>query len=257
MILDEILATTRRRVEERKAARRVAELDCIAAKQQPPRDFVAALSGTGVSLIAEVKRASPSKGCLSLDLDAGATARTYQAAGAAAVSVLTEPEYFRGSLNDLEAVRAAVDLPVLQKDFILDVYQLWEARAGGADAVLLIAAALPMAELAKLLHATHQLAMTALVEVHDGAELERVLELDPRVIGINNRDLKDFRVTLETTFKLKSKIPRDRIVVSESGIHTREDVKMLEEAGVHAILVGESLVISADPAAKIRELLGR
>ncbi|MBM3132447.1 MAG: indole-3-glycerol phosphate synthase TrpC [Chloroflexi bacterium] len=256
MILDEIIASTRRLVEQRKIERPVAELDCRAATQHPPRDFAAALKGSGIKLIAEIKRASPSKGPLAPNLDAPSLARTYEKAGTAAISVLTEPDFFKGSLADLEAVRAAVCLPILRKDFIVDTYQLWEARASGADAVLLIAAALPMGEMARLLKATGQLAMTALVEVHDRTELERVLELDAKVIGINNRNLRTFSVSLKTTLELRPIVPKGKIVVSESGIHTTNDVQRLRDAGVNAILVGEALVTSPDPAGKIAELLG-
>ena len=255
MILDKILAATRKSVERQKAGRPLAELDCKAASQRPPRDFAASLKGQGIQLIAEIKRASPSKGPLAPNLDAPSLARTYEKAGASAISVLTEPEFFRGSLADLEAVRAAVDLPILRKDFIVDPYQLWEARAAGADAVLLIAAALPAGDLRRLIKATEQLAMTALVEVHDRKELEQALELDAPVIGINNRNLRDFSVSLETTLELRPLIPGGKVVVSESGIHSRADVQRLRDAGVNAILVGEALVTSPDPDGKIQELL--
>lgn len=257
MILDTILASTRKLVEKRKVARPLAKLDCRAASQLPPRDFAAALKGQNIRLIAEIKRASPSKGPLAPNLDAPALARIYEKAGAAAISVLTEPEFFKGSLADLETVRAAVNLPLLRKDFIIDAYQLWEARAAGADAVLLIAAALPAGDLRRLLKATGQLAMTAVVEVHDQAELERALELDAKVIGINNRNLRTFSVSLETTIELCPLVPKGKVLVSESGIHSRADVQRLRDAGVNAILVGEALVTNPDPAAKIKELLGK
>jgi len=224
--------------------------------QQPPRDAIAVLNKPGISLIAEIKRASPSKGPLAPDLDAVSLAQTYEKSGASAISVLTETEYFKGSTSDLEAIREVVDVPILRKDFIVDPYQVWEARAIGTDLVLLIAAALPMGELARLNQAIEGLAMTALIEVHNRRELEQVLELNPKIIGINNRNLADFSVSLETTITLHSLIPKDMIVVSESGIHTRKDVKRLEDIGVNAILVGEALVKSTDPAAKIQELLG-
>lgn len=256
MILDEIIATTRKTIEERKELCPLDELDCRCQGQQPPRDFAAALNLRGINLIAEIKRASPSKGTIAPDLDPAALSRVYQESGAAAISVLTEPGYFRGSLGDLEAVRQTVSLPVLRKDFIIDLYQVWEARASGADAVLLIAAALPMDDLMRLSQAITDLAMTPLIEVHNRLELERVLELDPEVIGINNRDLHDFSVSLDTTLELRGLIPEGKTIVSESGIHTKEDVRRLEGAGVNAILVGEALVRSPDPAAKIRELIG-
>jgi len=195
-------------------------------------------------------------GLIAANIDAAALARTYEEAGAAAVSVLTESEYFRGSLADLEAVRAAVALPVLRKDFIVDSYQVYEARAHGADAVLLIVAILLPGELCKLLQTAHSLGMAALVEVHDREELGQALAVNPKVIGINNRNLADFSLSLETTVELRPLVPPDKIIVSESGIHTRDDVRILEDIGVNAILVGESLVRSADPARKIRELLG-
>ncbi|MBT4511893.1 MAG: indole-3-glycerol phosphate synthase TrpC [Chloroflexi bacterium] len=256
MILDEIIATTWKLLEERKLNRPLADLDCAVMNQQPPIDFAAALSEPGIGLIAEIKRASPSKGPLAPDLDATSTAITYEESGANAISVLTETEYFKGSLADLEAVRGSVAIPILRKDFIVDPYQIWEARASGADAVLLIAAALPTSDLLRLYKTVEGLAMTALVEVHNRKELERVLGINPKVIGINNRNLSDFSVSLETTLELRSLIPNDKIVVSESGIHTRDDVKKLEQSGVNAILVGEALVKSADPSLKIRELIG-
>jgi len=256
MILDEIIATTWKLLEQRKAERPLAQLDCDCMNQKSPRDAFAALGKPDISLIAEIKRASPSKGPLAPDLDTVSMAQTYEASGASVISVLTETEYFKGSLADLEAVREAVDVPILRKDFVVDPYQVWEARASGADMVLLIAAALPMSDLTRLHQAIEDLAMTALIEVHNQQELEQVLELDPKIIGINNRNLTDFSVSLKTTLDLRSLIPNDKIVVSESGIHTREDVETLEAAGVSAILVGEALVTSTDPAAKIRELLG-
>jgi indole-3-glycerol phosphate synthase len=256
MILDQIVASTKRLIGERKSRMCLAELEQAAREQAPPRDFTAALGGSKIKLIAEVKRASPSKGLLAPNIDTAALARTYQQAGAAAVSVLTEPEYFKSSLADLESVRAAVGLPILRKDFILDPYQVYEARAHGADAVLLIVAILSVGELRSLLDAAHSLGMVALVEVHDREELEQALAVDPKLIGINNRHLEDFSISLETTMQLCPLVPGDKIIVSESGISTRDEVKTLEEIGVDAILVGEALVSSADPAGKIRELLG-
>jgi len=256
MILDDIIATTRKSLEQRKEQRPLALLDCDCMNQNPPRNAIAALSKPGINLIAEIKRSSPSKGPLAPDLNAVSLAQTYERSGASAISVLTEPDYFKGSLADLKSVVNAVQVPVLRKDFIIDFYQVWEARASGADMVLLIAAALPMGELAKLQEAIIDLAMTPLIEVHNRRELDQVLELKPGLIGINNRDLATFKVNIDTTLELRSLIPKDVIVVSESGIHTREDVQSLENAGVNAILVGEALVKSSDPAATIRQLLG-
>ncbi|MCL0089810.1 indole-3-glycerol phosphate synthase TrpC [Dehalococcoidia bacterium] len=229
-------------------------VSAVEGRLNPGEDAFSLLRASFLKLIAEVKRASPSKGLLAPNIDAATFARTYEEAGAAAVSVLTESEYFRGSLTDLESVRAAVGLPILRKDFILDPYQVYEARAHGADAVLLIVGILSPVELRSLLETTHSLGMTALVEIHDREELEQVLAIDPEIIGINNRNLADFGVSLETTVQLRLLVPG--LVVSESGIHTRDDVVKLEDAGVDAILVGEALVSSPDPARKIRELLG-
>jgi len=256
MILDEIVTATRKSLARRKAQTPLSTLERERTRQPLPQDFAGALEGQGISLIAEVKRASPSKGALRLDLDAAALASTYSQSGAAAISVLTESSYFRGSLADLEAVRRAVRLPILCKDFIVDPYQIYEASAYGADAVLLIVAVLTQEELGLLLETAHLLEMEALIEVHNRDELMRALELSPRVIGINNRNLADFSVDLETTFKLRPLVPPETVVVSESGIDNRKDLVCLEEAGVSAILVGEALVINPNPAAKIRELLG-
>lgn len=255
MFLDEIVAQTRHLVAERKGQKPLTELEREVSRCQEVRDFAAALQKPGLALIAEIKRASPSKGWLNPDLDAAALAQLYAQGGAAAISVLTEPAFFRGSLDDLAGAREAVELPVLRKDFILDPYQVYEARGCAADAVLLIAAILSPSELAALIELAHSLGMSALVEVHHHEELERALACGARIIGINNRNLADFSVDLETTPKLRPLIPPDIPVVSESGIHSQADVLLLRRAGVNAILVGEMLVTSADPAAKIRELL--
>ena len=256
--LDRLVASTLEYLPQRKALRPLEEMKRLADGQRPARDFVGALRGEGrarIRLIAEVKRASPSKGMLCPSLDAPALARQYERAGAAAVSVLTEPRYFLGSLDDLTEVRAAVDVPLLRKDFTLDPYQVYEARACGADAILLIAAMLSQDQLAHLLDVTHGLGMAALVEIHDEEELERAAAAGPGVIGINNRNLVNFTVDLETTLRLRRLVPGGTALVSESGIHTRTDVQRLARAGVDAILVGEALVTSADPAASVRELL--
>lgn len=235
----------------------LAAIKRVVAHLDQPRDFSGALKGEGIKLIAEVKRASPSKGLLRPDLDASALACIYGGSGAAAISVLTESDYFRGGFADLEATRREVDLPLLCKDFIVDRYQIYEARAHGADAVLLIVAILAQDELKLLLETAHSLGMAALVEVHNRDELLRALKLSPRIIGINNRNLADFSVDLETTLSLRPVIPPSFVVVSESGIHTRDHVVSLQKAGVDAILVSEALVTSTDPAVKIGELLGQ
>jgi indole-3-glycerol phosphate synthase len=257
MILEQIVNSTRKSVAKRKSQTPLSEIEKASSRQPPPRDFVGALQGDNTRLIAEIKRASPSKGLLRTNLDAASLARTYSRSGAAAISVLTESEYFLGSFADLETVRMQVDLPLLCKDFIVDRYQIYEARAYGADAILLIPAILTQLELKALLETAHSLGMAALVEVHNRDELMKALRVSPRIIGINNRNLEDFSVDLETTTKLRHLIPSGVVVVSESGIHSRDDVLTLQEAGINAILVGEALVTSADPAAKMAEFLGK
>jgi indole-3-glycerol phosphate synthase len=257
MILEQIVNSTRKSLARRKSQTPLPEIEKAVSHQAPPRDFAGALIGDRIRLIAEIKRASPSKGLLCANLDATALARTYTQGSAAAISVLTASEYFRGSFADLETVRSQVDLPLLCKDFIVDRYQIHEARAHGADAILLIAAILTQVEMKALLDTAHSLGMAALVEVHNHDELKKALGVSPGIIGINNRNLEDFSVNLETTTKLLHFIPSGVVVVSESGIHSRDDVLRLQQAGVNAILVGEALVTSPDPASKIAELLGK
>jgi len=213
-------------------------------------------AGEGIKVIAEVKRSSPSKGPIRPDLSVEDLVRSYERGGACAVSVLTEPEHFGGSLNDLVRARTATALPLLRKDFIIDPYQLLEARACGAGAVLLIAALLPGGELARLLAETEALDLDALVEVHDEAELEAALEAGAAIIGINNRDLRTLEVDLETTHKLAQLVPRDRTLVSESGYTQRGQLSGLAALGVDAVLVGEALVREKDPCLALRELTG-
>ncbi len=257
--LRNILTHKRREITEAKAAQSLAALKAEAARQTPPRDLAAALNAPGVSLIAEVKRASPSKGWLAPDLDPARQARHYAAGGAAAISVLTDRKFFKGTLQDLRAVRAAVELPVLRKDFILDAYQVYEARAVGADAILLIAAALPGPTLQPLRALALDLGMQALVEVHSKEELMQALALPrngpPLIVGINNRDLRTFRVDLKTTETLRPLVPPDVIVVAESGVATPEDVSRLAALQVHATLVGSALVTTADPEPVVRQLV--
>ena len=255
-ILDDIVRDTREELARRRAARPSAELERACRGLGAPRDLEGALRPApgGVALIAEVKRASPSRGVLAADIDPAALARRYAAAGAAAISVLTDAKYFRGSLEDLVQVRAAVGVPVLRKDFTLDEYQLWEARAAGADAVLLIVAILPPPRLRDLLAAAKGLGLAALVECHTAAELDGALAAGSRVVGINNRDLGTFETRLETTLELAPLIPPGPIVVSESGFFTAADVRRVAAAGVRAVLVGEGLVRAPDVAAKVREL---
>ena len=256
MILNQIVESTRKSLAQQKSQTPLAAVKRAIGYQDLPRDFTNALKGQNISLIAEVKRASPSKGLLCLNLAASSLARIYSQSGAAAISVLTEQDYFWGSFADLETARVEVKLPLLCKDFIVDRYQIYKARAHGADAVVLIAAILTRYELGILLETAHSLGMTALIEVHNRDELAKALKLSPRIIGINNRNLADFSVDLKTTLSLRPLIPPEVVVVSESGIHTRDDVLSMQKAGVDAILVGEALVTSPKPAAKINELLG-
>jgi indole-3-glycerol phosphate synthase len=254
-ILDRILASKRREIEQARAGE--AELERRAAAAPPPRDFRAALeSRPGVQVIAEVKKASPSAGVMKADFDPAAVARLYDMHGAACVSVLTDGPFFQGSLADLAAVRAAVALPILRKDFILDRIQLLEARAVGADAVLLIAEALDDAALSRLLRQAGELGLQALVELYDRDNLPRVADAGARLIGVNNRDLRTFETRLEQTLELADKMPANACLVSESGIRTRADVERLQAAGVRAVLVGETLMRASDVGAKLRELRG-
>jgi indole-3-glycerol phosphate synthase len=256
-ILDEILDWKQVEIAQAKRDKPLAVLQAEVEDTSPTRDLVAALRAPGVSLIAEIKRASPSKGPLRPDLDPRSLATIYQANGAAAISVLTDTRFFRGSLQDLRVVRRSVDVPVLRKEFVLDPYQVYETRALGADALLLIVAALDDDQLAALYALICDLDMVALVEVHNEDELQRALALSPRVIGINNRDLHTFEVRLETTERLRSEVSGEIVLVAESGIHTAKDVTRLANAGVDAMLVGESLVRAQDVGAQVRELTGR
>ncbi len=255
-VLSQILADKRTEVDC--ARRRIphAELEKRIRDLPPALGFESALrAAPSPALIAEVKKASPSKGVIRADFDAVSIARTYAQNGAACLSVLTDEPYFQGHLSHLRAIRDAVDVPLLRKDFLFDDYQLLEARAAGADAVLLIVAALTATELEWMLEATHALGMDALVEVHDKEELDEALATSARLIGINNRDLHRFRTTLQTTLDLLPRVPPDRLVVSESGISHRADVQKLSEAGVHAILVGEAFMREPDIAGKMHEML--
>jgi indole-3-glycerol phosphate synthase len=257
-ILDKIVATKRTEIAAAKA--RLPELElCAQAKDTPPRkDFFGALAAEGpIKLIAEVKKASPSKGIIRADFDPVAIAGTYAASGATCLSVLTDEPYFQGHLDYLRNIRAAVDLPLLRKDFILDTYQLLEARVAGADAVLLIAECLDDCNLRKLHHEALDLGLTPLVELYEPANLPRVLAAGATLIGVNNRDLRTFEVDLEHTIRLRREIPEECVLVGESGIATHDDVARLAAAGVDAILVGESLMRQTDIAAAVRALLGR
>jgi len=259
-ILRKIVATKRDEVAAGKAARDLAALRREAEARGGQRDFVAALRGAaearGAAVIAEVKKASPSKGVLRADFRPAEIAASYERHGAAALSVLTDAPFFQGSREALEAAREACALPVLRKDFMVDPWQLFEARAMGADCILLIAAILGDAELADFEATARALGMAVLVEVHDRAELERALRLSTPLIGINNRDLRTFEVSLDTTLAMLPAVPPERIVVSESGIHAPADVARLRAAGVRAYLVGEAFMRAPDPGAALASLIG-
>lgn len=256
--LDRILDSTRQRVAEAKALRSQADLERDARHAGAPRAFAAAIRAPGMSLIAEVKRRSPSKGEIRAVIDPAQVAVAYQQGGARCLSVLTEPEFFGGCLADLAAARAAAGLPALRKDFMLDPYQVVEARAAGADAVLLIVAALGDAGLFADLAATAaDYGMAALVEVHDEAELDAAFAIEPEVVGVNQRDLRTFVVDTSLAIRLRERIPAGVAMVAESGIATRADVAALEAAGIEGMLVGETLMRSGDPAATVATLLGR
>ncbi|RIK76002.1 MAG: indole-3-glycerol phosphate synthase TrpC [Planctomycetota bacterium] len=257
-ILDKIVVTKRFEIDTAKRAVSEAALRERLGDAPPRRDFFAALSAPGpIKLIAEVKKASPSVGLIRADFDPVAIAKTYAAHGAACLSVLTDEPYFQGRLEYLAAIRAAVDLPLLRKDFILDTYQLVEARLAGADAVLLIAECLDDCNLRKLHNAALELGLAPLVELYEPANLPRVLAAGATLIGVNNRDLRTFDVDFEHTLRIRRDVPDDCILVGESGIRTRADVEKLEAAGVDAILVGESLMREPDIGAAVDRLLGR
>ena len=254
-ILERIVETKRREIAL--LARRAGELEAEARSRPRPRDFRRALARPGeVGLIAEVKRRSPGAGAIRPDLDPAVLGAAYQAGGACALSVLTDREYFHGSLEDLKRARAAVDLPVLRKDFLLSDVQLYEARAAGADAVLLIASILDDGQLRRLRTLAEALGMAALVEVHDAREMARALASGATLVGVNNRDLRDFTTRLGTTYEVMGAVGDGIVLVSESGIRTRSDVESLGMRGVDAILVGTTLLRAPGPGDKARELAG-
>lgn len=259
-ILRNIIARKHEEIAERQRRCTIAELRARAAEQAPSRGFVNALSeriaAGEPAVIAEIKKASPSKGVIREDFDPVAIARSYEAGGAACLSVLTDVDFFQGADVYLQQARTATKLPVIRKDFLVDPYQVTEARALGADCVLLIVAALDNVQLRDLNELASELGMDVLVEVHDRTELESALQLPNRLIGINNRNLHTFDVTLQTTFDLLPAIPEDRLVVTESGILTKADVAMMREKQVHGFLVGESFMRAADPGEKLAELFG-
>ena len=257
-ILKKILARKAEEIAARSRTVSLRELQQQAATADAPRGFINALqqktAAGQAAVIAEIKKASPSRGVLREDFDPALIAASYEKGGAACLSVLTDIDFFQGADAYLQAARAACSLPVLRKDFFLDPYQVYEARALGADCVLLIVAALDDAMLLELLQLAEQLGMDALVEVHDASELDRALALPARLVGINNRDLRTFETSLETTLGFLEQLPDDRIVVTESGIHTPADVALMRARGVNVFLVGEAFMKAPDPGEKLAEL---
>jgi indole-3-glycerol phosphate synthase len=253
-ILERIVGVKRAEVAAAKKRAPLSTLEVICEKAAPPRNFVGVLRAKQPAVIAEIKKASPSRGVLRAEFHPAAIARSYEKAGAACLSVLTDREFFQGAPEHLQAARAACSLPVLRKDFIVDPYQVVESRAMGADCILLIAACLSLEEMRSLEKQAHALGMAVLVEVHEAGELELALHLATPLIGINNRDLRSFETRLETTLELLPRIPRERIVVTESGILSAADVSRMQSANVHAFLVGEAFMRAADPGVALDEL---
>ena len=259
-ILERILNRKGQEIAERQREHSLADLYARAADRDAPRGFVASLRASladgRAGVIAEIKKASPSKGLIREHFDPAAIAASYEAGGASCLSVLTDHDFFMGSEADLEAARSACSLPVLRKDFVIDPWQVAESRAIGADCILLIVAALEQARMEELASAAADLAMDVLVEVHDGEELDRALALAPAMLGINNRNLRTFDTTLETTLALAPKVPDDTLLVTESGIHSVEDVATMRQANIHAFLVGEAFMRQDDPGAHLCALFG-
>ena len=259
-ILERILTRKGQEIAERQREHSLADLYAREADRDAPRGFVASLRASlaagRAGVIAEIKKASPSKGLIREHFDPAAIAASYEAGGASCLSVLTDHDFFMGSEADLEAARSACSLPVLRKDFVIDPWQVAESRAIGADCILLIVAALEQARMEELASAAADLAMDVLVEVHDGEELDRALALAPAMLGINNRNLRTFETTLETTLALAPKVPDDTLLVTESGIHSVEDVATMRQANIHAFLVGEAFMRQDDPGAHLCALFG-
>ena len=257
MILDTIVAHKRKELLDEQDQISLSELKSKLTDVPPTQDFFSAITNpNSINLIAEVKKKSPSKGIIRSDFDPVQIANTYQENGAAAISVLTDKHFFDGNLSYLSSIREAVNLPLLRKDFTIHPYHIFQARVAGADAVLLIVAVLTPDELKAYIEIATSLSLVSLVEVHTEEELEIALDADAAIIGINNRDLRTFNTTLDTTYNLLELIPEDKVVVSESGIYTRDDVEALREVGIKAILVGESLMRSSNIGEKVRELIG-
>ena len=257
-ILNKILATKAEEIAAAQAKLPLAEVQALAAQQASVRDFVGAIrskiAAGKAAVIAEIKKASPSKGVIREDFRPAEIAVSYEQGGAACLSVLTDEQYFQGSADYLKQARAACSLPVLRKDFMIDAYQVYEARAMGADCILLIAAALTLAQMQQLEAVAHSLGMAVLVEVHNGEELEQAIQLTTPLLGINNRNLRTFEVTLDTTLGLLEKISGDKIVVTESGIFTADDVKLMRDHAVHTFLVGEAFMRQDNPGAELAKV---
>lgn len=257
-ILNKILATKAEEIAAAQARLPLAEVQALAAQQAPARDFVGAIrskiAAGKAAVIAEIKKASPSKGVIRADFKPAEIAASYEQGGAACLSVLTDEQYFQGSADYLKQARAACSLPVLRKDFMIDAYQVYEARAMGADCILLIAAALTLAQMQELESVAHSLGMAVLVEVHNGEELAQAIQLTTPLLGINNRNLRTFEVTLDTTLGLLEKISGDKIVVTESGIFTADDVKLMRDHAVHTFLVGEAFMRQDNPGAELAKV---
>ncbi len=257
-ILNKILATKREEVAASKAKLGLDEVKLLAKNQPNSRNFVGAIrkkiAAGKAAVIAEIKKASPSKGVIRADFKPAQIAKSYEAGGAACLSVLTDVQYFQGSSEYLKQARAACSLPVLRKDFMIDPYQVYEARAMGADCILLIAAAIDLPKMRELESIAHSLGMAVLVEVHNGEELDLALQLETPLLGINNRNLRTFDVTLDTTLGLLARIPAGKTVVTESGIFTADDVKLMRENNVHTFLVGEAFMRQDDPGAELKKV---
>lgn len=257
-ILNKILATKRRELNDALQAAPLLAVRVSAESMPNPRDFIGAIrakiASGNAAVIAEIKKASPSKGVIRADFKPAEIAASYEAGGAACLSVLTDVEYFQGSAEYLKQARAACSLPVLRKDFMIDAYQVYEARAMGADCILLIAAAIDLPKMRELESIAHELGMAVLVEVHNGEELDLALQLETPLLGINNRNLRTFDVTLDTTLGLLARIPAGKIVVTESGIFTADDVKLMRKNNVHTFLVGEAFMRQSDPGLELSKV---
>ncbi len=257
-ILNKILATKRRELNDALQAAPLLAVRASAESLPKPRDFVGAIrakiAAGNAAVIAEIKKASPSKGVIRADFKPAEIAKSYEAGGAACLSVLTDVEYFQGSAEYLKQAREACSLPVLRKDFMIDAYQVYEARAMGADCILLIAAAIDLPKMRELESIAHELGMAVLVEVHNGEELDLALQLETPLLGINNRNLRTFDVTLDTTLGLLARIPAGKIVVTESGIFTADDVKLMRKINVHTFLVGEAFMRQTDPGVELAKV---